>query len=85
MIKNPDTESIALPSKYDGMRFKADESVDITVSSSGGYGAPLERSAELVYEDVLDEIVSVENARALYGVVIEQGQLDLKATHHLRE
>jgi N-methylhydantoinase B len=83
-IKNPDTEAIPLPSKYDGMRFKAGESVLIAVPSSGGYGNPLERPAELVYEDALDEIVSVESARKLYGVVIEAGKLNIQATDQLR-
>ncbi len=57
----------------------------IEVPSSGGYGDPLERPASLVLEDVLDEIVSVENARSLYGVVIKNGKLDVQATESLRQ
>lgn len=84
LIKNPDTEAEPLPSKYDGLRFQAGESVQIEVPSSGGYGDPLARPAELVYEDVLDEIVSRENARSLYGVVVTDDGIDAAATAALR-
>jgi N-methylhydantoinase B len=36
----------------------------------GGWGDPLERPAEAVLDDVLDEYVSVEGARRDYGVVL---------------
>lgn len=85
LIKNPDTTPEELPSKLNGYRFKAGESVMVMVPSSGGYGDPLERPAQAVYEDVLDEIVSVETARRDYGVVIAGGQLDAAATEALRQ
>lgn len=84
LIKNPDTNPEELPSKLNGERFKAGESVKIMVPSSGGYGDPLERSPEKVFEDVLDEIVSVETALNEYGVVIEDGKVNLEATEKLR-
>jgi N-methylhydantoinase B len=84
LIKNPDTEAQPLPSKYDGLRFKAGESVLIAVPSSGGYGDPLDRPAALVHENVLDDIVSVENAKTVYGVVIEEGQLNVELTEQSR-
>jgi N-methylhydantoinase B len=40
-------------------------------NAGGGWGDPLERSTERVMHDVRDEYVSIEAARALYGVVIE--------------
>ncbi|MEW9855234.1 hydantoinase B/oxoprolinase family protein [Novosphingobium sp. M1R2S20] len=55
-----------------------------------GFGRPLERDAEAVKEDVLDEYVSIEAARTKYGVVltgsIEDYDLavDLAATAALR-
>ena len=39
-------------------------------SGAGGYGDPFERDPEAVLEDVLDDYVSIEAARARYGVVI---------------
>jgi N-methylhydantoinase B len=57
-------------------------------SGAGGYGDPLERDLARVLEDVLDEYVSVDAARAQYGVVIVGQDFDLRvdesATQELR-
>ncbi|MCZ6844316.1 MAG: hydantoinase B/oxoprolinase family protein, partial [Alphaproteobacteria bacterium] len=37
----------------------------------GGYGPPLERDPEIVGRDVREGFVSVERARDVYGVVID--------------
>ncbi|TCM19931.1 N-methylhydantoinase B [Novosphingobium sp. PhB165] len=55
-----------------------------------GFGRPLQRDPEAVKEDVLDEYVSVEAARAKYGVVLTGSlddyslAVDLAATEALR-
>src|SRR4029453_13604180 len=41
------------------------------MSSGGGYGDPLEREPERVLNDVEDGIVSREEAKEIYGGVIE--------------
>lgn len=48
----------------------------------GGYGDPLERAPELVLQDFVDEKVSLECAREVYGVVLDpaRGVVDLPAT-----
>jgi len=43
----------------------------------GGYGSPFERPAEKVYEEVRNGIISVEKARELYGVVVDEKTLKL--------
>ena len=48
--------------------------------SAGGYGNARERLAEDVYEDVLDELISVASAERDYGVIISNGKLDMDAT-----
>jgi N-methylhydantoinase B len=57
-------------------------------SGAGGYGDPLARDPARVLEDVLDEFVSRDAARAEYGVVITGEGLDLRvdeaATRALR-
>ena len=54
-------------------------------SAAGGFGDPLERDPEKVREDVVEQrSVSVESARAIYGVVIEDERLDPEATRNLR-
>jgi N-methylhydantoinase B len=52
----------------------------------GGYGDPLERDAQAVLQDVLDEYVSVENARSQYGVVLahDLSRVDEAATERRR-
>jgi N-methylhydantoinase B len=84
LIKNPDILPEKLPSKLNGYRFKAGESVKIMVPSSGGYGDPLERPIMKVYEDALDEIISTETACRDYGVVIEDGKLNVAASEKRR-
>jgi N-methylhydantoinase B len=40
-------------------------------NGGGGYGLPWNRKAESVLEDVIDELLSLEKARDVYGVAIE--------------
>jgi N-methylhydantoinase B len=56
------------------------------MSSGGGYGDPLERDPERVLKDVEDGIISRDDARRIYGVVIggEDGLLNPTATEKLR-
>ncbi len=53
-------------------------------SSGGGYGDPLERDAQMVLQDVVLGLVSTEAAREVYGVVIDQDDIDTGATERLR-
>jgi N-methylhydantoinase B len=60
-------------------------------SGGGGWGDPHERPPEWVLEDVLDELVSLQRARGVYGVaidVLDADALDLRidweATQELR-
>jgi N-methylhydantoinase B len=43
----------------------------VYTGGGGGYGDPLERDPELVLEDVLEELLTVEQARERYGVVVD--------------
>jgi N-methylhydantoinase B len=53
-------------------------------SGAGGYGDPFARDPQRVLDDVLDDYVSVEAARELYGVVIAGDRVDEPATAALR-
>ena len=61
-------------------------------SGGGGYGSPLDRDPARVLADVLDELVSPEVARDLYGVVLDVGArrvseaetVELRATRRVR-
>jgi N-methylhydantoinase B len=65
---------------------KPGDTVQVNMNAGGGYGDPLERDPEMVLGDVLDGYVSVNGARADYGVVINENSLsiDRSATEELR-
>ncbi|MFD9700383.1 hydantoinase B/oxoprolinase family protein [Lentzea sp. NPDC059081] len=52
--------------------------------AGGGYGDPLLRPADSVGEDVRQARVSAEAARDVYGVVVEDGEVDPTATEDAR-
>ena len=57
------------------------------VQSGGGLGDPLRRDPQRVLEDVPDEKLSPEYARAVYGVVLDATgrAVDPDATSRLRQ
>jgi len=67
-------------------RFAPGERFLFESTGGGGWGSPLERDAAKVLNDVLDEYLSIETAREVYGVVIDPKtlRLDEAATHALR-
>ena len=84
---NPNTpEEEELPAKISHARFAAGDRLEITLVSAGGYGDPLERDPARVAHDVLDGLLSVDQVRDSYGVVIDpqSGEPDLAATEALR-
>jgi len=68
-------------------RFSTGEAFRIETTGGGGLGDPYTRAAEQVLEDVLDDYVSIDAARDLYGVVVDPKKLavDTAATATLRE
>jgi N-methylhydantoinase B/oxoprolinase/acetone carboxylase alpha subunit len=86
--KNPDTarEEI-LPAKVTGIPFAAGEFIEFREPNAAGYGDPLERPAEAVREDVLDDFTTIALAREAYGVVFVDErtlEIDVAATEALR-
>jgi len=74
-----------LPGKF--MRtLKKGQTYSAFLAGGGGWGAPLDRSPNAVLDDVLDEKVSYETARNIYGVVIDQdlAVVDVASTEKLR-
>lgn len=60
------------------------DQVILHTSGGGGWGNPIDRPAEKIYQDVLDEIITAEAARAAYGVVISETGVDDLKTAELR-
>ncbi|WP_206809157.1 hydantoinase B/oxoprolinase family protein [Paradesulfitobacterium ferrireducens] len=54
--------------------------IEIFSSGGGGYGDPFKRSTALVLEDVQNELLSIEAAKAQYGVVIDPETLTVNQT-----
>lgn len=83
---NPDTDSArVLPSaKSSKIQLKKGDIMSAQTAGSGGFGNPLKRLTESLLENVLNEKVSAENAKALYGMVIVDCKVDESATAALR-
>ena len=60
-----------MPAKFAGLRVSEGDVMAFYGPCGGGYGDPLERPAEKVLEDVLDDFCTVEHARDAYGVVVD--------------
>jgi N-methylhydantoinase B len=73
-----------LPAKVSGYKFDRGDRIRIKTANGGGYGDPHERPAQEVYDDYRDGFVSADEARSVYGVVVEDGELDREATARLR-
>ena len=75
-----------MPAKFAGLRVSEGDVMAFYGPCGGGYGNPLERPAEKVLEDVLDDFCTVEHAREAYGVVVDLDTetVDLPATEALR-
>ena len=74
-----------LPSKITNVSIHAGDLIWMSEPGGGGYGDPLDREPERVLEDLLEEKISPEVCRDVYGVVVVDGELDLAATATRRE
>src|SRR5436190_2321850 len=71
--------------KVGGLKLVRGEKVSLRSGGGGGWGPPLERDPELVLSDVRNEYLTVEQARDIYGVVVEGMQVDGGGTQRRRE
>lgn len=83
---NPDGRAKDLPSKIT-LDLAPGDVISYQTPGGGGYGDPLQRDPQAVLEDVMDEKVSVQRAREVYGVVVDTvcGSVNVDATRRLRE
>ena len=86
-IINPGAEQRILPAMpMEAIRLAKGDVFCHISAGGGGHGSPLEREPEQVLEDVLEERLSAEYARRVYGVVIDPASMvvDPDATDKLR-
>ncbi|MEM3927153.1 MAG: hypothetical protein QXU13_06215, partial [Desulfurococcaceae archaeon] len=67
--------------------FKKGDLVSIRTSGGGGWGDPLDRDPMLVLQDYINELITLETARDIYGVVIDPSRrtIDWEKTFELRK
>ena len=65
---------------YSEVELRSDDVLYIRAASGGGYGDPLEREPQLVFEDVRNCLVSKATAEQIYGVIIEESTQLLNPT-----
>jgi N-methylhydantoinase B/oxoprolinase/acetone carboxylase alpha subunit len=76
---------IRSPSKFAALPLHRGDRFSLVTGGGGGYGDPLERPPEEVAADVADALVSVAEARDLYGVVVSaDGAVEAAATADAR-
>ena len=85
MTLNPGGENRDLPKTV--LPLKKGDVFRARVGGAGGWGNPLERDAEKVLDDVQNGLVSVERARKVYGVAINETttEVDMNETQKLRK
>jgi N-methylhydantoinase B len=71
-------------SKIDVLKLDPGETVRVTSPSGGGYGNPLDRDPQRVWQDVQNGFVTTPQARTQYGVVLDSNGIDVEATRQAR-
>jgi N-methylhydantoinase B len=67
-----------------GLPLEPGDVVSVRTAGGGGYGDPLERDPSRVLADLLDDRISPEAAKKIYGVAVRDGKVDQEATGRLR-
>jgi N-methylhydantoinase B len=60
------------------------DAIQLGLPGGGGVGDPKTRDPQKVLDDVLDGLISADDARRDYGVVINNGAIDHEATRRAR-
>jgi N-methylhydantoinase B len=82
-LERTDGTTENIPSKCDRIKVEPGDILHFNTWGGGGWGDPLQRPPEKVWDDVQRGLVTVEGARR-YGVVIHKNKVDEKETEKLR-
>ncbi len=83
-ILNPGRNSERDVGRIDVLELARGDILRMITPSGGGFGDPFARDPASVLEEVLDGLLSPEQARIIYGVVIRDGVVDAPATRDAR-
>jgi N-methylhydantoinase B len=85
-VIDPESEDATTVSSKSTTDLEPGDVASVQTPGGGGYGDPTERDPRKVLEDVVNGKVSVEAAREVYGVVIDQAarEVDEAATRERR-
>lgn len=72
------------PGLFSNAPIAENDEVLVITGNGAGYGNPFERALAAVLDDVMDELLSVDQAREHFGVVISGDAIDEAATTALR-
>jgi N-methylhydantoinase B/oxoprolinase/acetone carboxylase alpha subunit len=73
------------PGKFSNVVLHEGDEVMVGLPGGGGYGPPRERDPELVRDDVRNLLFTVDEAREIFGVVLDPATLDVDAEATARE
>jgi N-methylhydantoinase B len=68
-------KAVSLGCKVASHPLKQNDIVQVRTGGGGGYGDPLERDPEMVRQDMLDGLISLEHAAEAYGVVLNKEEM----------
>lgn len=83
-IERDDGMRETLPAKLDAFPVQPGDKLVFQTAGGGGAGDPLTRAPHIVLGDVVAGVLTVDRARSHYGVIIDNGQIDHRATDALR-
>jgi len=72
--------------KFSNVTMETGDEMLLVTAGGGGYGDPLERDPRLVLEDYVEELLTANEARDLYAVIIDEArrEIDREGTARLR-
>ena len=83
IVRNPGTDrEVRQGASYNIL--DVGEVLENNTGGGGGAGPAIERDPEAVLDDVIDEFISEETARDVYGVVVRGTSVDEEATRQRR-
>ena len=77
---NPGTEREQDIGKIDVLSLEPGDVLYLATQGGGGYGNPLDRDPDRVREDVINGLVSTAQAGDVYGVIVQNGNVNEAAT-----